>query len=226
MHSGVDPDLALTRLEREYQMCLAASKPRAPEPPAPEADSDDEPAEELGYAQLGAFSDHEQEDEDEVLGVGPSGVCDEEADVTDDEDDKKTDGDDAGEDDATAQQDRHAPEGGTKTPAAESSVESEAWVADFDDASFEEERSSMDGFAAGATGPPASSATEVLPAERVAQIKEVMAGLSLAPPPPEWASAVSEDVWLGKLLGRVGTGAGPDATGGAANGSPKAPEPA
>ena len=81
--------------------------------------------------------------------------------------------------------------------------------------------------------PPGPSTAEALPEERVAQIKQVMAGLTLAPPPPEWVSVVPEDVWLGKLIGRAGkrkgsdsAGKGPDSAGaGAANGSnePKAP---
>ena len=40
--------------------------------------------------------------------------------------------------------------------------------------------------------------------DQVATIKQVMAGLSLAPPPPAWASTVPESVWMHEILRRDG----------------------
>ena len=55
-----------------------------------------------------------------------------------------------------------------------------------------------------------------LPLERVAAIREVMAGLTLAPPPPSWAGTVPETVWMQTLLTRPaakGKGAAPPGKG-------------
>ena len=51
--------------------------------------------------------------------------------------------------------------------------------------------------------PDLSSLPEPLPPDRVCEIKQVMAGLNLAPPPPTWAAAVPESVWIGQLLRRA-----------------------
>jgi hypothetical protein len=55
--------------------------------------------------------------------------------------------------------------------------------------------------------PPAAAPRrrEPLPPDRVDTIKEVMAGLSLAPPQPQWASTVPESVWMQQLLRRTPT---------------------
>jgi hypothetical protein len=50
--------------------------------------------------------------------------------------------------------------------------------------------------------PPPLPVAAPLPPERVATIKQVMAGLSLAPPPPAWASTVPESVWMHEILRR------------------------
>ncbi|KAL1504292.1 hypothetical protein AB1Y20_010700 [Prymnesium parvum] len=163
-------DLALSRLEREYQQCLAASRPRAA---VMEEVSDGEAAEAQGYAQLGGFSDEEQELEDDALGVGPGG--------------------DEIEDDEAASEGG----GSLRTSAGECVVSTSVetadaagageWVAEFDECRLEEERG-------------AAVATEVLPVERVQEIKQLMANIQLAPPVPPWARVVSEASWMDKLI--------------------------
>ena len=45
--------------------------------------------------------------------------------------------------------------------------------------------------------------TAAQPPDRVEEIKSVMAGLSLAPKPPRWATTVPESVWKDTVLRRA-----------------------
>jgi len=64
-----------------------------------------------------------------------------------------------------------------------------------------------------------SPASEPLPAERAELVKKLMAGLSLAPPPPPWAQLVPEPEWRRQLAAAAaGKGPGEEAHRGAARG--------
>ena len=170
---------ALSILDMEYQRVVSMSKP---EPPLPDEELKEaaESAAAEGYAEIGAlpaFSDDDDEDgeDGEIDGGGEYAAFDEDDDA------------------AVAAPSAEAPDvsdsnTSTKTaaaPAAETEAEEEAWVADFP-----------------APTPPPAPKPQPLAPEKVDQIRSLMAGLDLAPPPPQWASTVPESVWMHQLLRR------------------------
>lgn len=202
-------DEVLSLLDLDYKCTLAAERKRAAEKKAEaeaaanalapdEIEEATEAAVAEGYGQLGdtAFSDDEDEDEDMDNGYEALG---------EDGDDGEEGGGGVCCDEAAA------PEAAAPAPmaAAAAAADTEEWTAEFP---------AMDGSESAASSsapPPLPAPSQPLGPAHVDTIKQVMAGLSLAPPPPKWASTVPESVWMDAILRRTpndGDGRGGGAT--------------
>lgn len=254
----VDPEWALTRLQLEYEQCVASGRREREEEAEEQPLSHHHHAQELGYAQLGSLSDEDEGDlcgedacgEDEVAAVREDALgLDRGAAISRCSEDELAlretvtsasmgeGGEErwsclppttpyqpcttawpptttasllAEENGSAAEANPRRSGNGLSSAVADSSSEDESW-ARFDEVSFEEERkdASMPSTANSAVQAHSSSAEHPaqvvaeLPPEHVQQIKHVMASLSVAPPPPPWASLIPEEKWIKHLLGNA-----------------------
>lgn len=231
---------ALVVLEREYQRCLAASAARAPALEAEELAEATEAAEAAGYGAIGiggGFTSSDDEEGEEGEGDSPHDGYAAFQNDSDDEgmqapsDDPEAVAAPATDAPPAAKDDRIGsscapPVRGSPPPTAAVGTDacSSGWTATFPEFIDGDAGDAGDGADACAVEltpapPPPPLPAVPLPPDRVATIKQVMAGLSLAPPPPAWASTVPESVWMHEILGggRGGGGRGGGRRGGQAS---------
>jgi hypothetical protein len=209
-------DFLLSRLEMEYRMVVAATRPPAQaEASLLEDEEAQADAEAQGYATIGF--DNEDDEEGEVVDAEGYACMGDEAEESDDDGMPRAA---ASDDDADKENTFDASgvpavlETATGAPVIElvaaspiaivvrlifGRVTATAWAS----AKTGEEPAAADAEPWVVEFPPlaeAPAAAAPLPPGRADAIRHVMAGLTLAPPPPGWAKAVPEAVWKHRLL--------------------------
>ena len=209
-------DFLLSRLEMEYRMVVAATRPPAQaEASLLEDEEAQADAEAQGYATIGF--DNEDDEEGEVVDAEGYACMGDEAEESDDDGMPRAA---ASDDDADKENTFDASgvpavlETATGAPVIElvaaspiaivvrlifGRVTTTAWAS----AKTGEEPAAADAEPWVVEFPPlaeAPVAAAPLPPGRADAIRHVMAGLTLAPPPPGWAKAVPEAVWKHRLL--------------------------
>ena len=209
-------DFLLSRLEMEYRMVVAATRPPAQaEASLLEDEEAQADAEAQGYATIGF--DNEDDEEGEVVDAEGYACMGDEAEESDDDGMPRAA---ASDDDAEKENTVDASgvpavlETATGAPVIElvaaspiaivvrlifGRVTTTAWAS----AKTGEEPAAADAEPWVVEFPPlaeAPAAAAPLPPGRADAIRHVMAGLTLAPPPPGWAKAVPEAVWKHRLL--------------------------
>jgi len=208
-------DFLLSRLEMEYRMVVAATRPPAQaEASLLEDEEAQADAEAQGYATIGFDNDEEGE---VVDAEGYACMGDEAEESDDDGMPRAAASDDDAEKENTVDASGVPAVLETATGAAPvielvaaspiaivvrlifGSVTATAWAS----AKTGEEPAAADAEPWVVEFPPlaeAPAAAAPLPPGRADAIRHVMAGLTLAPPPPGWAKAVPEAVWKHRLL--------------------------
>jgi hypothetical protein len=221
MSMDASVDFLLSRLEMEYRMVVAATRPPAQaEASLLEDEEAQADAEAQGYATIGF--DNEDDEEGEVVDAEGYACMGDEAEESDDDGMPRAA---ASDDDADKENtfDASGVPAVLETTARSAtgaapvidlvaaspiaivvrlifgSVTATAWAS----AKTGEEPAAADAEPWVVEFPPlaeAPAAAAPLPPGRADAIRHVMAGLTLAPPPPGWAKAVPEAVWKHRLL--------------------------
>lgn len=214
-------DFLLSRLEMEYRMVVAATRPPAQaEASLLEDEEAQADAEAQGYATIGF--DNEDDEEGEVVDAEGYACMGDEAEESDDDGMPRAAASDDDADEENTFDSSSVPAvfetaARSATGAAPvidfvaaspiaivvrlifGSVAATAWAS----AKTGEEPAAADAEPWVVEFPPlaeAPAAAAPLPPGRADAIRHVMAGLTLAPPPPGWAKAVPEAVWKHRLL--------------------------